>query len=140
MPSPRTPLAMDDLHETGENSCSPHVQKEDLNCRRVRVTHRTETNHTASLGDHPDQKRLATASGKFLLEKIQPRVKDLTMSISPPKIHQHPPFFIGQHLKITTCTSTGSSTGRNKTPTTKRLGDKNHSCPKGQGECSSCTN
>jgi hypothetical protein len=71
------------------------------------------------------------------LEKNQSRLTDLALNITPPEILQHPPFFTGQHLKITTCnkknyrkkktptTSTGSSTGRNKTPTTKRLGDKN---------------
>jgi len=70
------------------------------------------------------------------LEKNQSRLTDLALNITPPEILQHPPFFTGQHLKITTCnkknyrkkktptTSTGSSTGRNKTPTTKRLGDK----------------
>jgi hypothetical protein len=71
------------------------------------------------------------------LEKNQPRLIDLTLNITPPEILQHPPFFTGQHLKITACnkkttekrknptTSTGSSTGRSKTPTAKRLGDKN---------------
>jgi hypothetical protein len=110
-PSPGTPLAMDDLHElrlapseTREKWCSPHTHKiEDLNRRRVRVTHWSETNHKASLSDHPDQKRPATAPRQFLLEKIQSRIKDRTWNISPPKIHQHPPFFTDQHLKITAC-------------------------------------
>jgi len=96
----------------------------------MRVTHRPETNCTASKNNHPDQKRPATALGKFLLERNQSRLTDLALNITPPEILQHPPFFTGQHLKITTCnkknyrkkktptTSTGSSTGRNKTPTT----------------------
>jgi hypothetical protein len=77
VPSLGTPLAMDNLHElrltpseTGENSCSPHANKtEDLNRRCVRATHLPETNRTASLSDHPNQKRPATAPGQFLLEK-----------------------------------------------------------------------
>jgi hypothetical protein len=83
VPSLGTPLVMDDLHElrlapfeTGENGCSPHAHKtKDLNRRRERVTHRPETNRTASLSDHPNQKRPATAPRQFLLEKSQPMIK-----------------------------------------------------------------
>jgi hypothetical protein len=58
---------------------------------------------TALENNQPDQKRPATALGKFLLKKNQSRLTDLALNITPPEILQHPPFFTGQHLKITAC-------------------------------------
>jgi len=84
----------------------------------------------ASKNNHPDQKRPATALGKFLLEKNQLRLIDLTLNKTPPEILQHPPFFTGRHLESLFATreqqkqkkerrkkpttSTGTNTGRNK--------------------------
>jgi hypothetical protein len=38
-----------------------------------------------------------------MFEEDQSRLTDLALNKTPPEILQHPPFFTGQHLKITAC-------------------------------------